>query len=468
MVNVQQTRKGTAMSAPLKPKATDDSCPSRRPDIISRTAQPVAFGAALTNTWTGVRLAGIGLADFLLVTAIVLILLTAAVRRSRLPLFSWAALPPITLLLIAFAGSILRGDPLSSTRGISEWSVNAATGAAYGGAIPLVIRLTLSLTAVSIVVAGLSTQAHDRRAVIQKLMYAWAVGAGLSAAYGVMAYLPIMNALDLRNLPFLSYFSSPYRATGLAHHPNSFGITISLALPMLMHLASITRKWTKFFTILLIALSMYAIFLSGSRAALLGGSILGLATLTYHLFSTKRAPIWAILSAVFVLPAVASIVPKAIEGSRLFSKSAQISNAARASTIQRAIELFKDNPIFGSGVGSWTGEFVPLIIATSGGLLFFAIFYTCLSYPLIRVRHLRSSFTSILFISAIGVLGFGLLNNGVAERYLYWPFAALFALGLGGNEGGSKNTDSPGLVKTPLEPGKGPSRNSGQHVSIRY
>lgn len=403
----------------------------RQHDILATAARPLAFGAALTNTWTGVRIAGVGLADFLLVAASVLVVLGAGANRRRLPIYGWAVFPPITLLLIALIGSVTRGDPLSSTRGISEWSVNISTGASYGGAIPLVLRLTLSLTAVSIIVVGLGSATYGGRSMVKTLMSTWAMGAALSAAYGLLGLTPVGELLHLRNLPFLSYYISPNRVTGLAHHPNSFGITIALAMPMLMYLLGATRGWRKGVLALAQPVCLYAIFLSGSRAAMLGGAVLVVATLAYLVYHAKRIPTGALLLSLLLLPAAVAAIPEILSASRFFTKSAQLSNAARASALQRGIDLFKENPLFGAGVGSWTGEFIPLILLTSGGVVFFAVFYGCLSYPILRRnRDIQGPFVPILVISSIGVLGFGLLNNGIAERYLYWPFAALYAMSI--------------------------------------
>jgi hypothetical protein len=125
-------------------------------------------------------------------------------------------------------------------------------------------------------------------------------------------------------------------------------------------------------------------------------------------------------------------MPAILDATRFFDKLGQISTAMRLANLERGLDLFNSNPLFGSGVGSWTYEMVPLILLTSGGLLYFIVFYGSLAYPiLVRPRSSGGMFVPILVISAVSVFAYGLLGNGIFERYLYWPFAALFALSLG-------------------------------------
>lgn len=177
--------------------------------------QTLAFGAALTNTWTGVRIAGVNVADFLLGAAVFFILLAAALNGRRLPIYTWAVLPPVALLAIALVGSVVRGDSLSSTQVAFQWTVGNAAGATYGGALPLIGRMALSLTAVTIIVAGMSDNATSRNITIKRIMGTWAAGAAVSGAYGIIAFSPIGKSVGLENVPFLFHYTSQARAIGL-------------------------------------------------------------------------------------------------------------------------------------------------------------------------------------------------------------------------------------------------------------
>jgi hypothetical protein len=400
----------------------------------ARTAgQALTLGAALTSTWTGVRIAGLNIADYLLVAAVVIVLIDAALNRRRLPIYAWAVLPPATLLLLALAGSVTRGDPLTAQQSKRVSQVGDALAAEYGGALPLVARLILSLTAVAIIVAGASDTHSPASIQVKRLMATWAIGAAVSGAYAVIAFSSIGRNLNLASLPFLTYTSSATRPSGLANHPNSLGQTVALALPLLIYMASESRRFWKLPLHLLTLGSIYGLYLSGSRAALLMGTVLILATLTYLLASTKRVHAGTLTLLMFA-PALAIVaIPDIIEGTRFFDDSeyVQISNAGRVASLRGAVDIFLENPIFGAGVGSWRVESVPLDVLTSGGLLYAAVFYGSLAYPLLtRPRGLEGRFVPVLVITALGVFCYGFLNNGIVERYQYWPFAALFALSL--------------------------------------
>jgi hypothetical protein len=387
------------------------------------TGQTLALGAALTSSWTGFRVAGLNIADYLLVAAVIAVLLAALIHRRRLPIPGWAVLPPLALLLIALFGSVVRGDSLTSPRAQRAWIVGNAVSAEYGGALPLVARMTLSLTAVAIIVAGASSNSKDPYGVVRRIIYTWAVGAAVSSAYGVA------QSLGVQNLPFLVYYNAAGRITGLAHHPNSLGQTIALALPVLIYMASAMRGIKRVIIAFLLLISVYALYLSGSRSALLAGVALSIITFVYFVSSSKRISVGTLLLATFAIPVGFVTLPAIVEGTRFYSENGQKSTAARMISIQRGLDFFFSNPLFGSGVGSWTGELVPLIVLSSGGIFYAAIFYSCITHPLVmRPRSSGGALVPILVISALGVFITGLLNNGLVERYQYWPFAALFAL----------------------------------------
>jgi hypothetical protein len=261
-------------------------------------------------------------------------------------------------------------------------------------------------------------------------MFTWAAGAAISGAYSVVDSA-LGNSIIPSNLPFLYHYDSLTRANGLTHHPNALGQTITLALPLLIYMVGATRGWAKAVMTLLLPISMYAILLSGSRGALLGGTVMAVATFAYLVISGKRIHALVVPVVMCLVPLAIVIVPAVLGSTRYFTKSGDISDGARHAKFQRGLDLFETNPVFGAGVGRWFSEVAPLNILVSGGILFFFVFYGALAYPLLtRSRSSGGAFASILVISGLGVFGYGLLNNGIVERYLYWPFAALFALSL--------------------------------------
>lgn len=409
---------------------------AHRADIPSAACRVLTYGAALTSTWTGARIAGINFVDYLLIAAVFCALLAAASRGRKLPIYGWALLPPVVLIVVALIGSVVRGDPLSSNRTPWERVVGAAIGAEYTGALPLIARMALALTAVTIIVVGSSEGERDRNAFIQRLIFTWAIGAAISGTVGVVEHVA-----NLGNLPFLYQIVSDTRVTGLANHPNSFGQTIAYALPTLIYMLGRTHGLAKGALAVILPLSMYAVFLSGSRGALLLGSLLATTSFVYLAGTGKRHNIWFVPVMALLIALSIVAMPAFLNSTRFFDESGRVSDALRRANLERGLDLFYANPIFGAGVGSWNAEMVPLILLTSGGILYLIVFYGCLAYPLLmRPRSSGWPFVSILIITTVGYFAFGVLNNGIVERYLYWPFAALFALSLA-NRSESKASD---------------------------
>jgi hypothetical protein len=410
----------------LPPDQVSPPADSHRENPLLTVSQFLAYAAAFTSSWNGVRLEGINLTDYLIVAAAVLTLVVVVGNRRRLPVYSWAVLPPGALFLIALVGSAARSDPLLARGVAGEWRIGDAIGSGYGTApLALVLRLAISLTAVTIIVIGLCDNVPNGVLFIKRVTYSWAFGSAVSAAYTVgEQFFPALG-----DFPFLYRIISSSRYTGLSNHPNHVGQAIVIALPLLIFFLASTRGWlSKLVATMILLVSVYAIIPTGSRAALIGGPAIIGATAIYLMISNKRIPAWALIAAPFSLAPAMVLLPSIVEKSRFFDESGVASNTGRFADLQQAVEDITANPVFGLAVGAPAPTMVPLAILVYGGLFYFFIFYGSLIYPLLpRPRSHDRSFTAILAISAYGVLLYGLLGNSWTDRYLYWPFAAIFA-----------------------------------------
>jgi hypothetical protein len=388
--------------------------------------QILAMGAAFTSSWNSVRIGGVNVADFLLIAAAFLTLLAAVKSRLRLPIYSWALLPPGVLFVIALNDSIRTGNSLLAGGVVNTRAAGFAISSSYGGPLTEVIRMTISLTAVVIIVAGLSERMSDGIVLVRRVMYSWAAGAAVSGTYAVAGHF--MPALT--SLPFL-YRLETERHSGLANHPNHLGQAVTIALPVLIYMISSGRGWAKLVPAALLPISLYAIILTGSRAALIGAPVIILATLGFLAHSTNRISVSALMAAPFVLTLSVVSVPAVVEGSRFYDATGDQSNTTRMMYIKQGIEDIAANPLLGVGIGAEAPTMVPLTVLVYGGIVLFVIFYGSLLYPILsRRRSLDGAFMSVLVISAVGVLAYGMLNNGWTDRFLYWPFAAVFGLSL--------------------------------------
>jgi hypothetical protein len=193
--------------------------------------------------------------------------------------------------------AVVRGDPLSFARTRTESHVGDSARE-LAGALPLVGRLTISLTVVTVIVIGVAYRKNKNLSniLVRRIMYAWAIGTAFSGAYTVVASSSVGKLLHLSEMPFFSYKSSQTRDSGLAHHPVVLGVSVALALPLLMYMASTLRGFPKMAVATLIPVSLYAIYLSGSRGGLLLAALLIFATFAYQVISRKRIGVAALLS----------------------------------------------------------------------------------------------------------------------------------------------------------------------------
>jgi hypothetical protein len=279
---------------------------------------------------------------------------------------------------------------------------------------------------VVIILVGLYDNTPNREAFLKRIMFFWAVGATFSGAYAVFQqFTPALG-----NLPFLYRLLSSNRFVGLTNHPNHLGLATAISLPVLIYTASSARGLTRLVSVLAVPVSMYATFLSGSRAALVAGPAIFAVTCIYFLIATNRIPEWVPLAAPFMLLSAIVIIPKVIQGSRFADESAGASTVARITDIEQGRADILANPFFGVAIGAPAPTMVPMAILVYGGIFFFTVFYGSLIYSLIGPRIHERTFAAILLITAASVLCYGLLGNAWLDRYLYWPFAALFAINI--------------------------------------
>ena len=181
------------------------------------------------------------------------------------------------------------------------------------------------------------------------------------------------------------------RAQGLSTHPNVLGYcqVVSLALVPFL-LAALPRRYHWIVGIMSFV-SMYGIWISGSRAALLGAAVL---TILYPLF--RRSIPAAAAVAALCLP-VMVVVDRAAQMNldsttalgRLLGSSAGESNEARRAGAQAGWDQFLSNPLQGNGwLTLWEAHTGYLQIAAAigvFGLVSYIVLLTAILRPLIAI-----------------------------------------------------------------------------------
>ncbi|QKJ20265.1 O-antigen ligase family protein [Microbacterium hominis] len=420
-INADCARKAVVIGTAVAARGSGERAQRRTGHRPGRAAAIVIALAAFTGSWTGFRIAGLNISDYLLVLAALLVVWSTVTRRWRLIVQWWSVIPVVVLAVYAAIGFVVFDHPLIGSKNASRFVAGTAVGDELSGALLLVARMALSLTVVALLVANYFG-AEQRTTDLRRLGAWWAWGAAVSAAFAIAQHY-----LGVADLPFQFHIISP-RANGFANHPNSLGQSVALALPILVLLTLSRRRLVRLLAIASTVLGILAVYLSGSRAALLIGTASVIVSVAYVMVKSRwRA--W-LLPAGAVMVAVALLVAGPILATTRFGDPAGAeSTGFRLVALDTAWRWFGQSPLFGVGVASWIGEMVPLIVLTSGGIVYFLVFYGSLAVPLVR-RPLCpvDPWLVILVITGLGVLAFGVLNNAIVERYLYWPLALLFAM----------------------------------------
>lgn len=174
----------------------------------------------------------------------------------------------------------------------------------------------------------------------------WLAGAGvLTVIFGIFQYFFYP---DLRNLYYAGWDEHLYRIFGTFLDPNFTGAFFVLTFIVLLGLIFRSGKigLLELFLVFCAALTIVATLLTYSRSAFLmfatGAIVL------FLLLGKKRALL--IVLALFILGI--SLLPKNLpsEGVKL-TRTASIS--ARQESVQRALTIFKDSPVFGVGFNAY-------------------------------------------------------------------------------------------------------------------
>jgi hypothetical protein len=375
--------------------------------------------AALTSSWTGFRIVGLNLADFFLIGALIYSLAIGSFGRTRLPVpWQFLVLPAVILLLMTRDALFYDRLPFQAITA-AQYTTGDALGQTVGGSGTFLIRVVLSWTAVGIAVGAFrQSQRH-----LLAIAGVWVAGTAVSVGWAVA-----QTTLALPDLPFVYHIDSATRAVGLANHPNSLAETIGTALPLAVYCAIGPRAnaFRRIVGFVLLIAATWALFLSGSRAGLaVGVFALALSVVIRLIWSGKG--VWGV--PLGLLTVVGGIVwlPRVWATTRFSQGSAQISDSERVDALKQGLSLFAQHPLGGSGLSIWLGEMVPLILLAGGGAILFFAFYSSIMSVFVRLwSGRRNEFMMQLVCSCAVVLVFGLLNNGLVERYLYWPFVIGF------------------------------------------
>lgn len=216
------------------------------------------------------------------------------------------------------------------------------------------------------------------------------------------------------------------RYDGWTSHPNAMGACAVLSLSLVPYLLAAFPLQHRWIPVTVAATSFYAIWLSGSRAALLTAAII---TLLYPLF--KRSIPAALTVATLCFPALLAVnraaenlSPNNPLGRLLGAGSAGASNQARAEGARSGIDQFLSHPVLGDGwLTVWGAHNIYLQIAAATGLLGLFCFIL-LATPIVRPLIVIPAPYGLLAAPALTAFMIGMVDPALGSRYI-WSVAAL-------------------------------------------
>lgn len=393
-----------------------------------RLAYGLIIMMAFTSTWTGVSVIGsIKATDLALAFATVLGIGAVAGRFSMPP--RWLVFAGIVLLLTLALSTLFPADP-SYMAGRYRQEIQGTSSAIRDLQVtnsPTVAALQwfVGLAIVPVIVSNIIVKA--RRSAVA-VAWAFALGAGVSAMFGILDYIGVTSIG-----PNLTGFEGQDRISGLASHVNNFGFAAALAAPIALHMARTRRVGG---TVLFLLLATAAV-LSGSRGAQVGILLVLVLVLmfdprhrTSRLLASIYAGLWLVTLAVLFLSSLSSTLGSFLRFGA--DAGASESDQGRLRLMEQGLADWAHSPFFGLGYSVLTGAHsIYIQILAAGGLLLAAgliYYFFGLFRDLLRLRRAGDELAPYLAVLFCAWLSCGVIENVLVERYLYIPVGLVIAM----------------------------------------
>ena len=390
--------------------------------------------AAFTAPWTGFKLATGGApADVLIVLALGLVGLLVVFGDLRFSVPSWPLIPCLVILICVFVRQI---DPIPAYVRVLQMQLYGYYPDDLKKALFWIFALLLVPTAI------VACSAIDQRAVVWT-MAAFVAGTVVScvvALTDLIGLTPNIGQIVGERTQICTYrcFNAGLgaRMNGLTDHPNTLGITALISIPIAVYfLSTMRRKWIAAIALVVLFGGVLA---SGSRGAQAVAPVCALAAVlcTPTRDSVPHAKPIVLLGSVLGGLAVLALLPSRVRQGlfRVFdtSQDASGSNSERFNLLRSAFADWQANPVFGSGIRHLVeAHNIYLQFLASGGVVltlamlayFFLVFHAGWQLSGEGVVYAR-----YLMISIATWLVVGLVENAIADRYLYYSVGSVAAL----------------------------------------
>jgi O-antigen ligase len=415
-----------------------------------RTWHPIVMvltvSAVVTITWNGFPPSSVSAPDLILLIAVLAVGYCWLQGRIQIPLPGW---------LVGAAAILLASQLLNQFFFVPDPPQDPPPSfTPPGPALLTLARFELAFLVVPIVIGAVASS--WRR--VNLLTNLWLLSATISAA---IATFDGFTGAGIGTS--ITGVNGGGRATGLAIHPNTFALTCAMTLPVaLLRAAQLRGRW-RIAAIASAGLLASGVLVSGSRVGLV--SLVLAAGLTALLIPKLRSRIVVIGLTGVVLMGL--VVPAhnnpLLEGIDRLSGGGDstLANGQRSDQFHESLTIALDHPVTGIGftVVADAHSLPVQIWETAGflGIVALALYSAGVfrtGWRLYREQGLpRGSpqLAGVLTISFAVWLIAGLLQNEIADRYIYVPVGLLLGLGLAAKAIRSER-DRSGPARAPAPP----------------
>ncbi|HEY1236863.1 MAG TPA: O-antigen ligase family protein [Solirubrobacterales bacterium] len=409
--------------------------------------------AVFTVTWNGFPPKQVSAPDLVLVAALVAVGYLWLQGRLEVPLPGW---------LVGTAGILITSQLLNQFFFVTDPPVDPPPSfTPPGPALVTMGKVELGMLIVPIVVGAVASS--WRR--VNLLADLWLASATVSAL--IATFDGVTGAGLGASITGIAVGS---RSAGLAIHPNAFALTCAMALPVALLRAVQLRGWWRVVAIGTACVLITGVLVSGSRLGLISVALaIGLMALMIPKLRSRIIVIGVAAAALTLL-----LAPKnsaLLEGFTRLSGGGDATQATsqRSDQLHDSLNIALDHPVTGVGftviadahtlpVQFWeTGGFlgvIALVLFVTGGVLTGMRLRRDKRLP--RDGPLLAGTLTISF--AVWFIS-GLLQNQIADRYIYVPLGLLLGLGVAAGANGVRRGRSepvPVLTRPPVlarEPG---------------
>ncbi len=415
----------------------------------------LSFFFAPLNT---LRFGGVAIGDFFVMGLICLVpvsILVWGLPRKTVP--GW-----MLISAALFAGSLVLTLIFPFEYDQSLYERLTRVGDPYSSSVVIWVRLVFAVLVFPMVVA-LLVRDQGR---LKWIAAAWVAGVSLSclvalidAGLGTHIQEKVSyDAFVVRGYMGIWADVTEYeRFVGLTDHPNTLGITAAMAAPITVVWMNSLRRLAVAGPVLM--LLVIGVFLSGSRAALVGLLAAGAAVLFLYrkpilawvkgIFAVRKTRIGFVAVVSVLLVGLVAVTAFAVSQDRIGAigdsvtlerifdpDSAKLSNQERTTSLQAGIDAVAASPVTGSSyIWIESPHNIVLGLLMSGGVLALAAWIWAM------VGYLRTGFAaqgrvpatirSLVVASTASLLAYAVMSplvNQSFNRYLYLPAALLMAI----------------------------------------